>query len=136
MNLSVWTLDQTRTEIKITSNELSKRSKLHVAARKLLKNNFPRATIMEEVYMPVFDKKKLPFDFFIPEFSLVIEVHGEQHFKYTPHFHGSKMNYAKSLVRDSNKQEFCELNDINIVFFNFNESETEWLQKLKNDKLE
>lgn len=130
MRLNLQTIDGYSISHKIESNILEERSKLHLKARELLKQEFPFLIILEEVYMPIFRKKKLPFDFFIPKNNLIIEVHGEQHFKFTPLFHKTRMDYLKSKVRDSQKKEWCELNKFRLVEFLWNEDVETWKMKL------
>ena len=43
------------------------------------------------------------------------EVHGAQHTKYVPFFHGRRSNFVKQLSRDQQKIDFCELNSIILV---------------------
>jgi hypothetical protein len=51
-------------------------------------------------------------DFFIPDLSILIEVHGEQHYKFVKRFHKTKAGFKKSQLRDQKKKDWCELNDI------------------------
>ena len=66
------------------------RSKLHISARKLLRQIFPYDTILEEVPLPGSHKPSrkstLFVDFLIPSESLAVEVHGRQHFEFVAHF--------------------------------------------------
>lgn len=50
----------------------------------------------------------LPYDFEIPKAKVVIEVQGEQHFRYTPYFHGSVENFEYGQWRDRYKREYAE----------------------------
>lgn len=130
MRLNLVTLDGHSISHKIESNILTTRSELHLKARELLQQEFPFLSILEEVYMPVLKKKKLPFDFFIPKNNLIIEVHGEQHFKYIPFYHKTKFDYLRSKVRDNDKKEWCKLNNFRLVEFLWNENIETWKMKL------
>ena len=84
-------------------------SGLHLSARKLLKSRFPFSTIYEEVQLL---GTGLIADFFIPDLSVLVEVHGEQHYKFVKRFHKTKAGFKKSQLRDQKKKDWCELNDI------------------------
>ena len=64
-------------------------------------------------------KRKLPFDFYLPEYDLLIEVQGEQHSKSKKFFGGEK--YLKERIRlDNIKKEYAEKNH-NFFTINYNE---------------
>ena len=130
MKLNIYTLDGNNIDCKITSNINPTKSSLHSKARELLQAEFPYHSIMEEVYISIFSKKKLPFDFFIPKLGLFIEVQGEQHFKFIPLFHKTKIAFMKAKVRDTHKKEWCSLNKYRLVELLYNESIEEWKTKL------
>lgn len=111
------------------------RSQLHLDARILLKKLFPFDRILEEVSLPGTKsgsrKTILYSDFYIPNRSLMIEVHGEQHFEFNSFFHKDRMSFYKSRARDRDKATWCELNHITLVELRFNETEQEWRNKLE-----
>jgi hypothetical protein len=110
------------------------RSKLHLKAREILTNIFPFDIIHEEVTLPGTKTSTggslLYADFFIPSRNLIVEVNGEQHDKHIRFFHKNKLDFYKAQARDRKKKEWCELNDITIVYLNHNESEEEWMAKI------
>lgn len=62
------------------------------------------------------------FDFYLPEYNLLIEVDGEQHFSYR-HQHGKtdieKMkNFITTIKNDNAKNLFCDLNNIKLFRIN------------------
>ncbi len=57
----------------------------------------------------------MSLDFFLPQRMLAIEVQGEQHFQMNPFFHKSEADFQKQLNRDSQKEFFCELNNIELI---------------------
>lgn len=57
--------------------------------------------------------RDLKADFFIPDYNLVIEYDGEQHFKQVKTFGGSSA-LDSTQFRDSIKNEYCKENKINI----------------------
>lgn len=130
MKLSLRTLDGYDLKHKIVSSVLGNTSTLHSNTRELLKAEFPFLVIMEEVSIPIFKKQLVKFDFFIPQKSLFIEVQGEQHFKYTPHYHKNKIGFLKAVTRDTNKKAWCLLNNYNLIEFLWNEDIETWKNKL------
>lgn len=66
------------------------RSKLHEKAYKLLEEFYPYDTILEEVLLPgskdQFGGRSLRADLFLPARRIIIEVHGEQHYKFNSFF--------------------------------------------------
>ena len=101
--------------------------------------------IMIENYLTInkieFEKQKrfnecrnirtLPFDFYLPQYNVLIEFDGEQHFKPVEHLGGEK-HYINTVRNDNIKNEFCKdkniqllripyynINDINNIMDNF-----------------
>ena len=111
------------------------RSNLHDKAKKLLEEIFPFDRILEEVSLPgsktSIRKSVLRADFVVPNRNLIVEVHGEQHFKYNSHFFKNKMNFYKAQARDKDKVEWCNLNDITFVALKYNEDIYEWRSKIE-----
>lgn len=84
-------------------------SGLHLQAREIIRKTLPYCQIYEEVQLV---GTKLIADFFIPDLKIVIEVHGEQHYKFVKRFHKNMAGFRASQKRDKVKQDWCELNDI------------------------
>lgn len=59
------------------------------------------------------NQKKLRFDFWLPDFNLVIEYDGEHHFKENKYFGEGNLDYMKK--NDSIKNEYCHNNKINLL---------------------
>lgn len=82
-----------------------------------LKEVFPLSTIVKEHYIR-FKGAQLFFDFYIRGLGILIEVQGEQHFKYNRHFHGSVENFRAHKYRDNLKKIYIEENPgLVLVFF-------------------
>lgn len=86
------------------------------------------------------DKKPLPFDFFIPDYNLIIEYDGEQHFK-TRFFDNvsfkSSLEYTQ--YHDELKTLWCEENGfelLRISYKDFNNIEDILSEALKIHKEE
>ena len=111
-----------------------KRSKLHQRAKEVIDICFPHDRILEEVSLPgtkgSYRRGILRADFFIPNRNLIIEVHGQQHFKFNKFHFKDKLSFFRAQGRDKAKKEWCNINDITIIEFNYNESEEEWRDKI------
>jgi hypothetical protein len=58
--------------------------------------------------------KKHIFDFYLPNYNLFIEYDGEQHFKSIDYFGGDD-EFKKIIHNDNLKNEYCKLNNINLL---------------------
>lgn len=107
-----------------------KRSNLHSSAFNILTEKFTTAAILQEVSVPIRYGEKLYLDFYIPLHRIAVEVQGEQHYKFVPHFHGTVYGFLQSKKRDAEKKEWCLINNIRLVIFNYNEELNDWRSKL------
>jgi len=105
-------------------------SNYHEKARELLKETFPMIRIVEEMPIPGAGNNGLFADFFIPGLKMVVEVHGEQHYKYIKHFHGDINGFKASKKRDSLKKEWCKMNNIEYVELSYKDDINEWKRKI------
>lgn len=111
-----------------------KRSKLHQKAKAVLDSCFPYDRILEEVSLPgtkTIRSKCLRADFYIPNRNLIVEVHGEQHFRFNAFHFDTKLAFFKAQARDRSKAEWCKLNEIRLIQLNYNEDEDEWRKKIE-----
>lgn len=111
-------------------NNRSNISGLHKLANKLLSAIYPTIPILQEVKIPLRRNETLYLDFYIPLLKKAIEVHGEQHYKFVAYYHNNAMGFIKHKKRDLEKQEWCELNNIEYIELPFNESIEEWTQRI------
>jgi hypothetical protein len=88
------------------------RSKIQFKTKQFLKKYWESHVIFEE--FPVAGTR-LKFDFYNANKKIAVEVHGAQHTKYVPFFHGRKSNFVRQIRRDQQKIDFCELNGIILV---------------------
>lgn len=65
--------------------------------------------------------KKLPFDFYIPSKNIVIEYHGEQHYKKIGFFESRGGGFEGLRFRDKIKKEFCLNNNISYIEISYKE---------------
>lgn len=82
--------------------------------------------------------RKLPFDFYIPDYNCCIEYDGEQHYNKNIFFHKDNENsFKKRKEYDSIKTNYCLNNNINLIripYFQYNQIE-EILYQYFKDKL-
>ena len=50
----------------------------------------------------------------------------------SPHFHTSKLEFAKSKKRDKDKYDWCELNNLLYVGLPYDESDEQWKHRIQN----
>ncbi len=92
-------------------------SKIADAVYEILKELFPMSNIIKEYYIR-YKGQRLFFDYYIKGLGILIEVQGQQHFKYVKHFHGSIESFRAHKYRDNLKKEFVEENrGLTLVFF-------------------
>ena len=120
----------------VDANDKRKRSKYHIRAREILKTIFHSYRILEEVKLtgstPSHRKGVLYLDFYIPQIMLAVEVHGQQHYKYTPFFHKNKADFAIAKAKDEDKIEWCELNKIDIIVLKYSDTDEQWRDQIEN----
>ncbi len=126
-----WNLAKYNTSNTVTKN----RSKYHLNARELISSIYHSYVVLEEVKLPgsVMAEKKsvLYFDFFLPNLMLAVEVHGQQHYGYTPFFHKNRAAFIQGLNRDNEKARWCELNGIELIVLKYSGTEDEWREQLR-----
>lgn len=115
--------------LRIEKRQLGNKSGPHEQVKSLLKHLFPLDEIGEEVFLPG-ASTTLYADFFLPNRSLVVEIHGRQHFDFVKHFHGTYQNFVRSKRRDEEKEEWCALNNIELIVLLDTESSSEWQKKI------
>lgn len=71
-------------------------------------------------------------DFFIPQIKLAIEVHGQQHYEYTPFFHKTKADFLLAKAKDEDKIEWCEINKVDIVVLKYCDTDEQWREQIEN----
>ena len=115
---------------KVYRDDPKKKSKYHIRARKVLSELFSGYNILEEVKLPgstaSHRRSVLYLDFFIPNLMLAGEVHGRQHYEFVPYFHKSKAGFIKSLARDEDKKDWCEVNNIKLIVLSYLDTDDDW----------
>ena len=118
----------------VKNNDKTVKSKYHMAARELLAEMFKGYTVLEEVKLPgsrcPSKKSALFLDFFIPSLSLGIEVHGQQHYEFCKFFHKTKAGFLTAKKRDFIKEDWCELNSIELIVLKYSDSIEHWRDQI------
>lgn len=65
------------------------------------------------------NKRPLPFDFYLPEYNICIEVDGEQHFYDYSKFN-KRLNFEERKQNDLMKTNFCVENNIELIRLKYN----------------
>lgn len=89
----------------------------------LIKNNIEY--IREKTFSDCINpktNKKLPFDFYLPQYNIIIEYHGEQHYKKMgPYFENRAGGLEGRQKRDKIKEKFGKVNKIMYIIINYKE---------------
>lgn len=126
-------LDNKQYKLKLSNKESSNASGPHIRARILLKSVFPNDIIYEEVTLKgsrKFNQKDLYADFLIPTHMIMVEVHGDQHYKHINFFHSSKLDFIQSKARDIRKNNWCQLNNITYIELPSGETDEQWRNRI------
>lgn len=114
---------------KYVGKQRSAVSEPHKLARELLNELYPFDPVLEEVHLP---GTKLHADFYVNSPSLMVEVHGEQHYSHNYFFFKNKKEFYEAQARDRQKEEWCRINDITLVVLNHKDTVDEWRDQIKN----
>lgn len=105
-------------------------SALSDSVHALIVEAFPFTRVLAEYYVE-YKSQRLFVDFFLPSYSIAIEVHGQQHDKFVRHFHGDYDGWCNHKRRDQVKIAWAEAHGITLVVIRENE-----LPKDKNELLD
>lgn len=71
-------------------------------------------------FINVGTKKKLSFDFYLPNHKMCIEFDGKQHFVAVKYFNGEK-GLAETKRRDNMREEYCKSKNIKLIRIRYDE---------------
>lgn len=91
-------------------------SKIADSVYEILKEEFIFTTIEKEYYIN-YRNTRLLFDFYVKSLGILIECQGRQHTEFVKHFHGQVENFYAQKRRDNLKVEYCEENNLTLVYF-------------------
>lgn len=66
-------------------------------------------------------KMLLRYDFYLPQFNTLIEFDGQQHYTFTPRFHGDTDGFNLMQKRDMIKTKYAHQHDISLIRIKWNE---------------
>jgi hypothetical protein len=93
------------------------RSQLQKNLYQTLNRALPHYRVLEEYFLG----EGLYLDFFLPDFNCGVELHGKQHYEFSPFFHVDSEGWEDQKRRDSRKVEICDREDIILVVFKYDE---------------
>lgn len=76
--------------------------------------------IKEKLFDQCRNNRKLPFDFYLPKYNLLIEYDGKQHYESVKYF-GGENGLKLRQTNDNIKNEFAKANNINLLRINYNQ---------------
>lgn len=118
---------------KIQCNECSKRKSKNEKLIEVFLEVYHINFIREYRFEDCKDKYPLPFDFYLPDYNMCIEVDGEQHYK--PVQFGNVAlekaikNFEKVKSRDNIKTQYCLDNDIILLRISYEDIKSETYQQ-------
>jgi hypothetical protein len=118
----------------VAKGKIHNKSSYHLQARGLLSVLHPTLQILEEVTVPIRKGQTAYLDFYLPLLKWCVEVHGEQHYKFIPYYHGNIMGFLKSQKKDKEKKEWCEINNIKYIELPYSENIEQWTNKLNYEQ--
>jgi len=85
-------------------------SKVHREIVKILKEECPSWNISQNHSIKIDDKTLYADIFCNSPFKFVLEIHGEQHYKFVKYFHGDMKNFKLTQANDNLKKDWCDMN--------------------------
>ena len=98
---------------------------------KIIINAFSEKNIKyeyEKEFDMLIDKRKLSYDFYIPEYNVLLECNGIQHYKFEPYFHKTLHDWHKQLHHDWLKRKYAKDNNFKLIAIKYTK-----LSRLKKD---
>lgn len=70
---------------------------------------------IQHIYFNCKNISYLPFDFYLVDHNVLIEMDGKQHFQHIKHFHRTKNSFSQRKLTDRKKSQFAYQNGINLL---------------------
>ena len=113
-----------------------KKSKGELIITEILKKN---NIVFEDEYKLPEIVSNYKYDFYLPDYRILIEFHGKQHYKFIPHFHNyDEDNFLKQKTRDILKKDHAQRFKYRLLEFNYiqlNELTQEQFEQLVISKI-
>ena len=123
----------------VKTNHLISGHTLSCGCLKISKGEFKLNTIFKSLsysfiteFTPKNLKRKLRFDFYLPDYNCYIEYDGIQHFIYTNSGWNTEEKYIETKERDSIKNQYCKEHNIKLIripYWDYNRLNEEYVQK-------
>jgi len=81
-------------------------------------------------YVDLKDVNLLSYDFYLPDYNLLIEYNGRQHYKFVEYFQKNLHNFHRQLHHDWLKRKYAIKNDINLLVIPYWENLNEILYSI------
>lgn len=80
----------------------------------LLLDSYKIKYVRQKRFCDCRDTRQLPFDFYLPDFNVVIEYNGKQHYEPIEYF-GGENSFKIQQLHDKIKKDYCENNNIRFL---------------------
>ena len=84
----------------------------HLIEKFLIENNYHYK--FQKKFNDCKNIKQLPFDFYLPDYNILIEYDGEHHYKAIS-IHGGEEAFRKRIYNDDIKNNYCSNNNIKLI---------------------
>lgn len=93
-----------------------------IIVEQFLKGKF-KYVIESETFLCVspVTKRQLPYDIELIDRKILIEIQGDQHLKFTPHFHGTEENFEYQQKKDSYKKRWAESKGYKLLYIYYSD---------------
>jgi len=100
-----------------TEKKKKRVNKTEEQCRKIIQKiyNKPFPSIRPNFLKSPMTNKNLELDCYNEDLRIALEYNGQQHYKYTPHFHKTKTNFYSQVHRDDWKRNTCRKLDIKLI---------------------
>jgi len=82
-----------------------------------VKQAFPNFRVQDEHYIG----EGLSLDIFLPDFVCGIELHGKQHYEFSPFFHTDSEGWEDQKRLDKRKIDICDREEYCLIVFRYDE---------------
>ena len=124
----VWRVIENRVRLKFNHKIVGDSWTSETILYQIVQTLFPNYTVHRH-YRPEY-LENMEFDIFIENVNLGIEYQGIQHFEPVEHWGGEEA-FEKLLERDAKKRKLAKLNEVNLVYFEYDQDLNESIVRNK-----
>jgi very-short-patch-repair endonuclease len=125
-----WNTTTPHNHINGTGCTICRESKGEKTIYNYLKQEYDYEVVPQKTYKDCTNKHKnlktcreYEFDFYLPQFNIIIEFDGEQHFKRNTYFHKTDEKFQELVADDLYKINYCKNNNIKLIRISYNEKD-------------